>query len=301
MYFRSIVLTFSLLISGGLSAGVPALNHLLSPRDWSALYLSGIEYSYSIRKIAEQRGECAKEQLLLCEVAQKVEQADFKPPRLKNLSSSQLLFIGERHLDQTPKKLVVKLLEEDQSSISVLALEMFNSSSQEILDQYFEGKAELATVKESLEAQWHYKSEGYVAMLKAAKENGTRIIGIDHRDLMKPLGLEFSDELMERDRLMGQFLVHELEKNPHQKMIIYTGKLHAFGTLGAELKTVAEYISEALPQVSQTHIMAYSLRSKSFLTDIYKFNFNEIEDLEGMLLLNDSMKPFMTGAYFFRD
>ena len=176
---------------------------------------------------------------------------------------------------------------------------MFNSSSQKDLDLYFEGHISDEEMEIILESQWNYKSAGYMEMIKAAKDNGTRIIGIDHRDLLADLSLDFSDELMERDRLMAQVINEELDKGLCGKMIVYTGKLHSFKSLGQKLDTVADYVRREHPDKTGVHYMGYNLRSKNFLTDLYKSHFSNIRDLAGSFLSTKSLLPYADGAFYF--
>ncbi len=275
-------------------------NYYLFPRDREVLYLSGVEYNYRFRQIVHGK-ECLAEQLLLCEIVREVKEDDYSLNISEALLRADLLYIGERHLDQAPKKWVKKLLEEDNGSIKVLALEMFNSSAQKELDLYNQGLMSDEEIKLILEKDWNYQSSGYMEMISAARSNGTRIIGIDHREELAGLGLDFSSELMERDRLMGEVLNKEISTGLDGKMIIYTGKLHAFKSLGEKVKTVADFVRRQHPELHELHYMSFNLRSKNFLTDLYVSQFNDIRDLEGDFLSTNSLLPYFDGVHFFRE
>ncbi len=275
------------------------VDNFLYPRSWEAMSLAGLEYNYKIKNIAYQRRDCDETQVFLCEITQKVQESDFSEQI--DIEDRDLLYIGERHLDQAPKKWVVDLIKEHKGKFSVLALEMFNSSSQKDLDRYFVDEIGDDDIKEILEGQWGYKSAGYMEMIRTAKSNGIRIIGIDHRDTVKELNLSFSDELIHRDLLMAKVINQELARGPYGKMIIYTGKLHAFRSLGEDIITVADYVRKENPTHKAAHYLSFNLKSKNFITDLYKFLFNDIRKIDGDILSLSTLRPYADGIFFFED
>ena len=282
-----------------LEARTLPVDNFLYPRSWEAMYLAGLEYNYKIKNIVYQKRECDETQLLLCDITQKVKESDFSEEM--DIEDIDLLYIGERHLDQAPKRWVVDIINEFKGSFSVLALEMFNSSSQEKLDQYFHDQIGDDAIKEVLEEQWGYRSSGYMDMIRTAKSNGIRIIGIDHRDTVKELNLSFSDELRQRDLLMAKVINEELARGSYGKMLIYTGKLHAFRSLGEDIITVADYVRKENPTHTAAHYLSFNLKSKNFMTDLYKFLFNDIKKIDGDILSLSSLRPYADGAFFFED
>ncbi len=293
--FAFIILSFFCVIQ----ARTLPVDNFLYPRSWEAMSLAGLEYNYKIKNIAYQRRDCDETQVFLCEISQKVKESDFS--KEIDIEDIDLLYIGERHLDQAPKRWVVDIINEFKGSFSVLALEMFNSSSQGKLDQYFLGQISDDAIEEVLEGQWGYESAGYMDMIRTAKSNGIRIIGIDHRDTVKELNLSFSDELRQRDLLMAKVINKELARGSYGKMLIYTGKLHAFRSLGKDIITVADYVRKENPTHTAAHYLSFNLKSKNFMTDLYKFLFNDIRKIDGDILNLSTLRPYADSAFFFED
>ncbi len=279
-----------------------APDHFLYPRDKYALQILGLTPLATLGQVDELAIHF--ESLHDCEdipshLLQACPLADTWLNKSKHLSTqypfwetnkTQILFFGERHIDRDSQlrfKSLIPLFA--QENFTVLALEMFNSSSQKYLDRFVNYEIDLDEILEILRSQWGYNLEGYGAILKSAREEGLKIIGIDDRNSFTDAS--FSDELILRDQHMAEILGHHLDN----KIIVYTGRLHAFLSLGDKTPTVLDFLHENDPNLKAESYLLIGHRERNFWSHLrlifdYETNINVFK--------SSKLLPYINGILY---
>lgn len=201
------------------------------------LYFAEVEVIPSLNSFFKNIEKCGstsklnEKQSYLCKLAK----ADIKHWRYYGRSlninpDTQVLFFGERHLDQGLQIEFSNLLYTlHAKGFLTLAMEMFPKSTQKDLDLYFQGQISLDEIIDVLSKHWAYKKDGYRKILTVAKSLNMKIIGLDDRT--NPLKLDFWPEFYQRDSFMAQNLAHEFMTS-NSKIVVYTGSLHSMKSFG---------------------------------------------------------------------
>lgn len=252
----------------GSSATVDA-DHLLFPVDQEFIYISGLEGGPSVRGMTKLIARCLEgtatpKDLPLCEAHDMIASSQIPLTDIAwETLNSKVIFFGERHTDQNIKFFVRDQLASLKSQgITILALEMFNSTSQIYLDAFLSGQLSLSELQKILETQWHYESAGYVALIVEAQRLGLKIIALDDRESVK--GLDFFRQLNLRDAHMAAHLSETLLKNPEARAVALTGRLHAYRAF-SEKKAVLSLpdILRTVYRISTQSIVAFSKNDDS--------------------------------------
>jgi hypothetical protein len=275
---------------------------ILYPRDQESIFLAGLQYSSQLKMNLKRRNnQCDSLFDFICDYALNTRKNDFKSKDIVVEDQVKLIYIGERHKDLAPKKWANQMMELKSNKIKVLFFEMFNHSSQDKLDQFFREEITENEIEQVLKSQWTHDSRPYIEMLKVAKKNHIRVIGIDHRDIFEGQKLELSQELELRDILMSRVINSELKDEFEGRAIVYTGKLHAFRTFGSEVKTIAELVSKAHPEIVSKHYLATEVRSRNILSDLFHYYMNDSKDIADHIFKSEALFPYVDGVFLFRD
>jgi len=221
--------------------GTSQSDWFLAPRDKVALFLIGIETPFrNFNQFEKKKEKCLAGHLLPFQLCQTIEKIQIVP-KIYEISldsfldeETSLLFIGERHSDQYPKELLTQWLRELQETygFDTLGLEMINSKDQNILDSYLEGIVTEDDFKKLFEEEWHYPSEGYLALIREAKRIGLSIVALDARE--KGSIRDMSESLSKRDRHWGKVITKHFKNQNKSKMVVLSGKLHALESFKTE-------------------------------------------------------------------
>lgn len=285
-------------------AGPLPTNHFLYPRDWEPLWLLDIERGLSFGAAIRNLQNCEHPERLTtpfrvfhCDLFQNTEQIDPLVPTFDDKNFGTLTIFGETHTNVSGQDFVAQVIKESpQGFFQVLALEMFNSSGQEDIDELVAKKATRAEWRVLFEKHWSYFAEGYLDIIESALEKDMKILALDNR--RKENGGDHSDDFSKdmifRDRHMAQVLENQLHENPNQRIVFVTGKLHGLKTLGESPITITEILKERFEGITSRHYLlfdnkktvlfrslkpnaSYPIRyklngiSKSYADDIYVF------------------------------
>ncbi len=258
--------------------------------------MTGIETPASARTLARQFESCQKSKSFnSCEWFDRFSQFTSSELASHDFTSyAQVTFFGERHIDKLNQISMAQIIERGQN-LDVLALEMFNSRDQLVLDQYLKDEVDLGEVKRVLNRSWNYSDEGYLEMIKAAKRKGLKILAIDNRTEFD--GLPFSDNLYQRDQHMAQILAQHLRKNPKDNIFVYTGKMHSFKSLSLKGKILS--VTEMLKEhISELQIKNYFLFAKKE-NALPLHSMRIVSSIKDQVVVeSEALRPYVDGAVF---
>ena len=140
----------------------------------------------------------------------------------------KVFFIGETHSHVPPKRwLTLNMAGLKSLGVTHLGMEAFNSSQQTILDDFEKRKNSRAEVVAALD-QWGWKKSEYMAVVKAARTNGIRVVALDARDLVKKRDDLTEDEQFQfRDSHMADRIADAINSDRQARMVVLTGSYHA--------------------------------------------------------------------------
>lgn len=299
MMKRILFLLLHFLISQAL-ANLPE-GHLLYPRDRLSIELIGIEPGLSLPAIKRQKNKCEQDLLQnhLCTILR-----DFHNPT-NHLSSTQefwrsetqFIFFGERHIDQQLQlELSAQLNQLSQDGFDHLALEMFNSSVQAQLDAYVMDFISIEEILLVLSRDWSYQNDGYRVLLETAKSLNMKIIALDDRK-KHPINDTFSDDLIRRDQHMVEILKNYLD----EKVVIYTGRLHAYKSFSLDgqspVPTIMSELSKAKPELIMENYFLYTRKSSGLLANLLRLDSAPL--IEGVIKI-PALKSYIDGVVLSR-
>jgi len=230
-----VVVVFSLHAS---AATLPP-DHLLYPADTEVEFLAGLSGSVSVNFAKKLLVKCADgtaeiKYADLCRIGGWLQQDRRSPAQFPwDELKAQVLYFGEMHMGQEAKTFLTDhMIELKKQGVGALALEMFNSKNQPILDLYVAGLATIEEVKTALVKEWNYDSEGYLSAIEAAKAHGMRILAIDDRSEGWNGG--FLPALIRRDAHMAKVIAGVIQAQPDLKIAVLVGRMHAYGIFSDE-------------------------------------------------------------------
>lgn len=265
--------------------------HFLFPRDREIMWISGVEDAVSnseLRSLAKQ-----------CRVIREFDSCDwieqFKQAEIQNLDtfqfSEQIVFLGERHIDPTHQAALNDIIH--KNDFQVLALEMVNHGDQTFLDQYLSNQISLAVLEEVFSRAWNYESSGYMKAIESAKQKGMKIIALDDRALFNRE--TFSENLRKRDEQMAKVLNDYLIQKPNERILVYSGKMHAFKLHSREGKI------KSLRQLVHAQDMAsyflFGPKEKNLMTNSFKMF---IQTEQSKVVKSHSFSDYIEGAIFIK-
>lgn len=222
--------------------------HFLYPRDIDVLHISGIisvQSSGAILRTVErcQELELSHVQQLTCSYYNDLRDSKSSGEQAFWSQDTSLLFFGERHISLDGQFYFANLLPKLKTEgFDTLALEMFNTRDQKYLDQFLDGEINTVEILEVLTRSWNYHPIGYLEILLAAKDLGLQLLAIDNREVTGRLPVH--DRLEQADIHMADILTQHFNKSPESKVIVFTGRLHAYQTLSQRnlISTIAEMV-----------------------------------------------------------
>ncbi|MCO5113443.1 MAG: ChaN family lipoprotein [Bdellovibrionaceae bacterium] len=278
-----------------------APTHILYPMDYEYLLLENIESLPSKSQAQRMIPQCLDSDRGVTTTSVSYEQAkrDFVCSTLEAQASdwakvkrqrfwnedTQVLYFGERHIDIPVQKELAGMLDLLASEgFRILAMEMFPFSAQKDLDDFFNDKISLEEILSVLNAHWTYSQDGYAEILKSAKKNKIKIIGIDQRE-----GVQNSDLLQNivvRDDTMASQIALHLERNPNDKVIVYAGALHVAlqlskeGLLKSQVQKLQDLYQNQYDKKLNVESYVIKLAQKNRLLDIFNLGYELPSDTD---------------------
>lgn len=245
----------------------------LAPRDREALHLTGLVPLVEARRARQWLKSCPSTsslsaQILFCRHYEAIWQTPAEDTQQVFWPNDlQLLIFGERHTEVESRSFLIERLKlMAREGVDTLALEMFNSNAQELLDDYLKDLVELSEVKVTLKEHWNYPSKSYIELIEKAKSLGLHILALDDRPSVN--GLSFSKALKTRDRHMAKKLIEHFKNRPNSKVVALTGRLHAYRTFSVNQKpqTIIELVQDQLPRIRTKSYLMLGRREKTAFT-----------------------------------
>lgn len=147
--------------------------------------------------------------------------------------NAQVLYFGEMHMGQESKTFLTEHMGDlKRQGVGAVAMEMFNSTNQPILDRYLANEATIDEVKTALVREWNYESQGYLNILAAAKANGMKLIALDDRSDGWSGG--FLTAIVKRDAHMAQVIAQAIKNDPGLRIAVLCGRMHSYGVFSTE-------------------------------------------------------------------
>jgi len=141
------------------------------------------------------------------------------------LNEVPIIYFGEKHGDLQPKKMFLEEMNTlKMSGITHLAMEMFNSNRQEMLDQYYSDELPREEIINLLRDEWGWLPNAYMEVVDAAKENSIKIIALDGRHLI--VDEEGLEEKLKRDYHMAQVLGKVYNQTSTDRIVVFAGQSH---------------------------------------------------------------------------
>lgn len=263
MTFYRFLVVFLLILPTQVSAKVvngPTTINPIKPLSMDLLWISGITNTFSEKQGLKKASDCLAKNALdnpQCDLVRYIQAHHDNSTSLAKVFTKQVVYVGERHItDQAKKILSINLKSLKEAGYSTLAMEMWNISSQNFIDQFLNELVAPSVFEKMFHEQWAYDSAPYMDLMTTAKREGFKIIALDIRDQIdKSKKYTFSEELNTRDESMAETLSQYLKSNPKDKIIVFCGKLHAYSHLTTDglQKSQIEWLSQ------KTNIRAQSV------------------------------------------
>lgn len=270
------ILALLLCAQGGNAAPIPPGENF-SPADQEAMFLVGLGYEnitpFGASTIWKkcQRPEGYPLRPEFCAHGEILEK-NHKPIDQFSWSdlSARAVFFGEMHLDLQGKAFMKAHLKDlAAQGFGAVGLEMFNVTSQDVLDRYFNDAASLEEVATFLSRDWGYGPGPYIEIVAEAKRQGMRVIALDNRDSFGEM--DFYTLLHARDKAMAQVLAERLARDPSLRVAIFCGQLHAMQSFSKE------NLVASLPTLlrndygfSTNSVMLYGAKDRNALNSLAK-------------------------------
>lgn len=281
-----------------ISAQILPENHLLYPRSAKAIALTGIDVLATPSQVRRSVENCDR-LILLCQLINSFRNSDnlHTIERVFSTTTAQLIFLGERHINEEIQNSLASLLAVfKQNDFSAIALEMFNYEDQIYLDQFNNNELSIAELEIILKKNWNYSSAGYLNIFQKARELNLKLLALDDRE--NTTHFSFSDNLIERDRIMAKILQKHLQSNPDQKIIVYTGRLHSFQSFDAhDAPTISEVLKKQTPNLKTESYLFFSHREKSALPEIRRL----LIPNQSLIFKAPEFTPYFDGAILLRE
>lgn len=149
---------------------------------------------------------------------------------VKQLSNSQVIFVGELHTHQASHLLQIQLLEAlyQQNPQIILSMEQFSRPSQAVLDSYLEGRYGENTLIEEGDAWENYKGS-YRAILEFARQHQIPVIAANAPNMfVRCVGRQGPEVLKKVPKNQQSWSAQQLDlDNPHYKKKFMSHMKHA--------------------------------------------------------------------------
>jgi len=276
----SIIFTFVFTFTSLVYAERLPEGHLLAPRDLEPLTLNGIERLGGNNFWKKKLDKCNDNFFhMACSLKEGILKSKSSHKFFKEHTFADMTFFGETHTKPVMQMVFAQLIKNiNDKKVRALGLEMFNETSQPMINQYLTNLITLEELIKVLESEWNYKSSGYKEIIKVAKEKGLHIIALDNRPEFRYRGLGVG--LLERDKVMAKNLIDYKTEFPDNKIIVYTGKLHAFRSLSEEnrILTISEMVEQTIEGLSRESYLFFEKTSFSPPTVVRNIMQPEIQE-----------------------
>lgn len=260
--------------------------HFLDPIDKDLLLFLGIERGilYQKKHLEKCTNELAEWTTNSCNILSYLKTNHKNlDESIKIFEQSQVVYVGETHLDQGAKHYLKRVLPDlKKIGYEVLAMEMFNQVDQDSLDKYLNNEISLNDLKVVMQKAWFYELSAYLELIEEAKFLGMRIVALDDR-LTAPKE-PMLENLIYRDEKMSQQLLRELQSGSH-KIIAFTGGLHAQCSWSKKLEVQSQ--SQRLMSMANVSVGCLTIRERKKGSDpISEIFFSQVSSLPAYIPLD---------------
>lgn len=271
------------------------------PRDHESLYITGADSPFLTSKQLDSYKKSCSSSVPLCRFIERVSGLSVSEVSLEAFLNphTQLLVIGERHSQPASKLVMLEWLPKlkEEYGFTHIALEAFNHSSQSRLDEFVAGELSELELKRVLEAQWNYKPDGYINIVRKAKELGLKIRAVDDRVSFKKMS--FSEKLEKRDGVWAGILNRIFNSEPSSKVLLLAGKSHSMESLtknDGELSTVIQNVAEKTGVVGQS-LLVFGEKEQNLFKLLYA---NHLQN-HSQIIFGEGLSPYTSGLLFVKD
>ncbi len=147
-------------------------------------------------------------------------------------NASKIVIIGETHpVDELREELRNNIKEFKKLGFTHLAMEALPSARQQLLDDYYAGKATRQQVVEALKKDWGWSPESYMKLIDAAKEEGIKIVCLDvklTKEQKEKWAKEkdYSADERFREAHWAKIMDEQLKADPKAKIMALVGMGH---------------------------------------------------------------------------
>lgn len=224
-----------LAISQSYTAAIDNTNSL-EPISTDLLWISGVTNKLSAKQGVKQASDCLADNTLAnpqCDLVRYIQTHHESSTSIAEAFTKQVVYVGERHISDQAKKILTQNLKSlKEAGYETLAMEMWNSSAQDFIDQFLNELIDPLVFEKTFHEQWSYNSTPYLDLMMTAKKEGFKILAIDVRDQIdKSKKYTQTENLKIRDESMAETISQYLKNNSNKKVIVFCGKLHAYSRL----------------------------------------------------------------------
>lgn len=264
--------------------------------------LSGARYYLANQHLCDHAVDLDAKKKFMCSVlSSELNLQTYQSKGLQLKLSTDVVFIGEGHIDYDTQIEFSRLLESlHEQGFTTLAMEMFPASTQPELDLFHRGQMSLEEIMTVLGEHWFYTKDGYLEILKQAQALNLKIIGIDDRVNFKDNDLW--TEIALRDNFMAQNLADYMA-NTNEKVVVYSGKMHAVKSFGENHELG---LSQKLTRLLQARHINIEAENILFSTFRRSYVFKEILNADGryenqsLITVNPTYKQFADAVIYLK-
>lgn len=226
------------------------------------LWLSGITNKSPLSKKIQEAKKCLQAQHSkirqnpLCTLVTDVEQGFRETVPWNMALTSNVVYLTERHfLPDSKNFLIENLATLKKMGFTHFAMEMWNSSSQNILDAFSDAKISPEEFKTELVKNWNYLPDVYFQLMSELRKQRFIVVGLDRRDTLAPNTLQDPEQFNLRDEHMADILAQNLADDPKAKIIVYTGHLHGYAHFSDRQRSQIEKLQKKTGVRAQTFMI----------------------------------------------
>lgn len=253
-------------------------DHFLYPRSFEPLWMTSIESPLGFSGLRRNLDKCDQEftynaefRYFHCNIGALTSEVSLVP-EFNSKNFGDLTFFGETHTNQKGQEYLAEVISASpEGFFNVLALEMLNEWAQKDIDELINNDGSMEDWKSLLSKHWNYDSQGYLKVIKAALSKGMRIIALDDRRTERAFSHNdsFSEDLIYRDKVMAKNLISHMVRNPNDRVVALTGKLHSFQSLSQMPITISEIVKLELPDVETKTILLFNYKRATLFRSHY--------------------------------
>ncbi|MCC6137292.1 MAG: ChaN family lipoprotein [Bdellovibrionaceae bacterium] len=263
--------------------------------DNELLWFSGLTNKYSKVKGTQLAKQCLSEptESPLCQLVEHVKNNHSAHVDIAQQFKSRVVYVGEVHIYNEARDFLIKNMEPiKKAGYTHIAMEMWNSSQQSFVDKFNNEQVTLEQLAPVFSNEWGYKTSEYVDLMCVARKNKIELLALDARDHL-PAGLSFMDELNYRDKKMAFVLSEFLKSNPKSKVIVLSGRLHAYSRLNSQSEQLSQ--PEILTGLTQIQPQSFTVVGEKEASPL-AFATKALSLKEGFIPLNRDLH-YWDGAF----